>query len=386
MFQFPLLNTMLQGSGKGLTADQNPPEVGLMALLQGADGETGGFTGELQAMLMQLSPPVLQRLDALLAGGTSLPQAAKALLSELAADADGRAFPDLLHKLAQGSNLRPQMGGTAPTTGPLMEKLSGPLMEQVPGPSMEQVPGQLPGKSGLPTAEPQPLRADPQLLRADPQLLRADPLQRANNPTPPPLLAALPDSPAAAATMHALGALATGSTAGSAGAMSTASQPSMPPQLTSSLLDMGVPQQVGSKTWSEAVAQRVMWMVQGDQQFARLKLNPPNLGPLEVRVSVTQEQTNVSFLAQHAAVREALEAALPRLREMFEQNSLQLVRADVSDPGAQQGGRSGESGPDSGPDRGPGRDAGLGTRSGDGEFSDEQPQDVASSGLVDLFA
>ena len=81
----------------------------------------------------------------------------------------------------------------------------------------------------------------------------------------------------------------------------------MSPQLAASLLDMGLPQQVGSRAWSGAVAERVMWMAQGDQQFARLSLNPPQLGPLEVRVTINQEQASITFLSSHAAVREALD-------------------------------------------------------------------------------
>jgi flagellar hook-length control protein FliK len=160
------------------------------------------------------------------------------------------------------------------------------------------------------------------------------------------------------------------------------SGPHLSPQLTANLLDMGVPQQVGGKGWGGAIADRVMWMVQGEQQFAKLRLNPPNLGPLEVRVMVHQDQTSVSFLAHQAAVREALEAALPRLREMFEQQSMQLVRADVSDPGAQQQDApgdtpqqplSGSAGPDGEPEQGGSAHAmSLATGTADG--------------LIDLFA
>jgi flagellar hook-length control protein FliK len=144
---------------------------------------------------------------------------------------------------------------------------------------------------------------------------------------------------------------------------------------------MGVPQQVGGKAWEGAIADRVMWMVQGEQQFAKLRLNPPNLGPLEVRVSVNQDQANVSFVAQHAAVREALEAAMPRLREMFDQQSMQLVRADVSDPGTQHGDRAHQSTQHANAKPGP---------SGD-ETHDEDADAQASSAaisannLIDLF-
>jgi flagellar hook-length control protein FliK len=166
------------------------------------------------------------------------------------------------------------------------------------------------------------------------------------------------------------------------GAAPSILQPISPP-LAASLLDMGVPQQVGAKGWDNAVADRLLWMVQGDMQFARLKLNPPNLGPLEVRLTISQDQSSVAFLSQHAAVREALEAALPRLREMFDQQSLQLVRADVSDPGAEHGDRAGKGAARAGahPADGPAADAVE-------DAGTALPRILigAADGLIDLFA
>ena len=372
MFQFPLLSSMLQGSGKGMPADQIQPEGGLMALLRGLDDETAGFTGELQAMLMQLAPPVLQRLDELLAGGTSLPQAANTLLREFAVEADGQPFPELLQALAQQT----KGPNAAQMPAPPQAAASQVAMPQVATPRVA-TPQVAASQAGVSQTESLPV----EVAGAEP--VRAEPVPRLRATVVPPLPAdGAPNTPAGTATTNPLNTLAAGMAALPQGVTSAAPPSSMSPQLAGSLLDMGVPQQVGSKTWSEAVAQRVMWMVQGDQQVARLKLNPPNLGPLEVRVSVSQEQTNVAFLAQHAAVREALEAALPRLREMFDQSSLQLVRADVSDPGAQQGGRSGQSTADHGSRHG----AGPGAQAGDPEFPGDQPLDTGGSGLVDLFA
>lgn len=82
--------------------------------------------------------------------------------------------------------------------------------------------------------------------------------------------------------------------------------------------------------WGRAVAERVMFMVNGNVQEAEIKLNPRELGPIGIRVTLNQDQANVSFVAQHATTREALEAAIPRLREMLGENGLQLGQSDVS--------------------------------------------------------
>lgn len=84
-----------------------------------------------------------------------------------------------------------------------------------------------------------------------------------------------------------------------------------------------------SQAWSKVVSSRVIWMAKEGIQKASLQLNPANLGPVEVRLSVQNEQTNVMFIAQQAATRDALEQALPRLRESFSENGLDLADADV---------------------------------------------------------
>lgn len=76
--------------------------------------------------------------------------------------------------------------------------------------------------------------------------------------------------------------------------------------------------------WDQALSERVLWAANQKMQSAEIKLNPPQLGPIEVRIQMHQDQAQVSFTSQHAAVREALEAALPRLREMFSANGFEL--------------------------------------------------------------
>lgn len=95
---------------------------------------------------------------------------------------------------------------------------------------------------------------------------------------------------------------------------------------------------VGHPGWDRAVGQRVLWLVDQRGQTAQLRLNPPELGPVEVRLRMDGEQVHLSFSAGHVQVREALEQALPRLREMFAEAGLSLGNVDVSQQGP--GGRA----------------------------------------------
>jgi len=272
-------------------------------------------------MLMQMSPQMLQQLEELLAGGMTLPQAAKSLLANAGSTGQGNLFDSLL----EGG--LPTLEEGLKTEGVSLGRTSDELLAKLAGKLNAATGNRIGGSEGAlaaPATGPLPVAGQ----------------QSLNN--------------------------------------------TLPPQLAANLLDMGVPQQVGAKGWGGAIADRLMWMVQGEQQFAKLRLNPPNLGPLEVRVSVSQDQTSVAFLSQHAAVREALEAALPRLREMFDQQSLDLVRADVSDPGAQQGNGTDQADPGFASEGDP---RGIDPEAKDSDH--EAGLNMASRegrGLVDLFA
>lgn len=89
--------------------------------------------------------------------------------------------------------------------------------------------------------------------------------------------------------------------------------------------------------WDQALGQRIQWLINthnlGTGQVthgAQLQLNPPDLGPLEVRITVQHDQTSIAFSSQHGPVREALESALPRLREILGEQGLNLVDVSVS--------------------------------------------------------
>jgi flagellar hook-length control protein FliK len=150
-------------------------------------------------------------------------------------------------------------------------------------------------------------------------------------------------------------------------------------EVPSSMLNL--PQRVGGAGWGQSLADRVVWLTGREHQIAELKLNPPNLGPLEVRVVVQQDQASVSFLSQHAVVREAIEQAMPRLRDMLEQQDLRLVQANIgerSDRGHEAGGRDRRTSD--------GRSGGEKASDGDWERGEAVTSPSSGLGLVDLFA
>lgn len=141
---------------------------------------------------------------------------------------------------------------------------------------------------------------------------------------------------------------------------------------------------VGTPGWDNQVGQKIVWMVAGKEQSATLTLNPPDMGPMQVVLSVTNDQATVTFTAAQPEVRQALEDAMPKLREMMGENGIALGNASVNAGSPEQ--RQAQQGEQS-------RNQGGGNRFGGGGADHggviEVPR-VSSSGtgtgLVDTFA
>jgi flagellar hook-length control protein FliK len=87
---------------------------------------------------------------------------------------------------------------------------------------------------------------------------------------------------------------------------------------------------VGGAGWADTLGTRLTLMAHQGVTSASLRLSPEHLGPLEVKISLRDNNASVLFGAPQADTRAALEQALPRLRELFAQQGLHLAHAGVS--------------------------------------------------------
>ena len=88
--------------------------------------------------------------------------------------------------------------------------------------------------------------------------------------------------------------------------------------------------------WADDLGNRLASMVRTGDSSASLQLTPVDLGPLEVNVSVRDNQATVHFGAANADTRALLEASIPRLREMLAAQGFQLMDSSVSHGFARQ--------------------------------------------------
>ena len=81
------------------------------------------------------------------------------------------------------------------------------------------------------------------------------------------------------------------------------------------------------------MAAEVRVMAQAGVQRAELHLNPADLGPVRIELSLTAQTADIQFTAAHATTREGIEQALPQLRDLLAASGLQLGQAGVGSGG-----------------------------------------------------
>ena len=87
--------------------------------------------------------------------------------------------------------------------------------------------------------------------------------------------------------------------------------------------------EVGTKEFAPALGSQLAVLVRDGIDHAQLKLNPAELGPIEVRISVDGSQAQVDFSAAHAHTRQALQEAVPALAGALRDHGLTLTGGGV---------------------------------------------------------
>lgn len=103
------------------------------------------------------------------------------------------------------------------------------------------------------------------------------------------------------------------------------------------------------KDWNEQLGKQLSFLVSRNMDSAQIQLDPPELGPMQVRISIQQDQVALQFQAQHGMVREALDQSIARLQELFSEEGLDLVSVDVSDGSTSNDSSTSEGESDAGP-------------------------------------
>lgn len=109
-------------------------------------------------------------------------------------------------------------------------------------------------------------------------------------------------------------------------------------------IDPGVMQAINivKSDAAKLLQERVSSMLSISNKEAEIRLDPPEMGSMQIRIRSDAEQAHINFVVQNQQAKEALEQSMPRLREMLAQQGLELGESTISY--GQSGGESSEQG------------------------------------------
>jgi flagellar hook-length control protein FliK len=116
-----------------------------------------------------------------------------------------------------------------------------------------------------------------------------------------------------------------------------------------------------------------------------MELNPARLGKIRVRMSMESNELQLTLASQNTAVRDLLEASLPRLRDGFVDSGIQLTQTNIQQDlsGGQQRGANGASQQEGGGQQQAHREASTGNGASEGQNAETRSN---HDGELDLFA
>lgn len=308
------------------------------ALAGGADPATGASPQETLAIQTQAA-----REDAGESGGGATPSATDATGAELAALS---AAASLVAALITGPDAAAtHEGGEASADPTALEPAGSPVLSAAP-------------RFAAPAAPEVAARTAPQVADPSARAKEVAPLQAAPAPALPARVAdpvrtpsaeqepvTAPDPEHAQAGVAPSHRIATFDAAPAATAPAPAfAGPS--PVSVNAPADAGsayAPLRPGAAGFAEAFCARVQLEIAAGRAAASIEVNPPELGPVELRIHVADGTAHVACSAPHAAAREAIAQALPLLRDMLAAQGLALGETSVGAelPARDGSGRSG---------------------------------------------
>lgn len=86
-----------------------------------------------------------------------------------------------------------------------------------------------------------------------------------------------------------------------------------------------------SGLWGRELEQQLVGLIQRGGNSMELQLNPRELGPLSVSLTLEDQNAKLQFFSAHTVVRSAVEQAIPQLRDALAQQGITLAEASVGE-------------------------------------------------------
>lgn len=90
------------------------------------------------------------------------------------------------------------------------------------------------------------------------------------------------------------------------------------------------------KGWESSFGQNIQWMNANNIKSAQIRINPAELGPVKIDLTMNKDHLSLQIHATHQITRDTLEAALPRLRSELADQGFSNANLDMAGQGQKQ--------------------------------------------------
>jgi len=131
---------------------------------------------------------------------------------------------------------------------------------------------------------------------------------------------------------------------------------------------------------SNQLKEKMLMMVKDKVHTAEIRLDPSELGSMQIKISLQQDQMSVQFMVQQGNAKELMEQQMPKLKELLQQQGIELSQGSVQQQNQSSGGQDG------------GRRTAAGAAGGMGQGTSEELVDTGivptktSDRVVDYYA
>ncbi|CAI3796373.1 flagellar hook-length control protein FliK [Rheinheimera sp. MM224] len=92
---------------------------------------------------------------------------------------------------------------------------------------------------------------------------------------------------------------------------------------------------------SNQLKEKMLMMVKDKVHTAEIRLDPSELGSMQIKISLQQDQMSVQFMVQQGNAKELMEQQMPKLKELLQQQGIELSQGSVQQQNQSSSGQEG---------------------------------------------
>ncbi|MDF3125798.1 flagellar hook-length control protein FliK [Rheinheimera sp. 1928-s] len=92
---------------------------------------------------------------------------------------------------------------------------------------------------------------------------------------------------------------------------------------------------------SNQLKEKMLMMVKDKVHTAEIRLDPSELGSMQIKISLQQDQMSVQFMVQQGNAKELMEQQMPKLKELLQQQGIELSQGSVQQQNQSSSGQGG---------------------------------------------